>query len=152
KREEEERIRAEKARAAEKSNKNKTISQSGVAGSNNSTTSNNVNTPNPPQSGGLLQKPVNYPINSPYRPSHRPNHKGVDMAAAKGTAVVAAESGYVTRVVTGCGEGKQYHSCGGGFGNVVYITHLVQGRTITTVYAHLSSVNVTNGQTVSRGQ
>src|SRR5699024_10917532 len=80
------------------------------------------------------------------------DHKGVDIAAGKGTQVMAAESGVVTKVVTGCGEGPSSHSCGGGFGNVIYITHLIDGRTVTTVYGHLSSVNVSNGQTISRGQ
>lgn len=119
---------------------------------NGNETVNNNTSPPAIQGNGLLLRPVPQAINSPYRPAHRPNHKGVDMAAPAGTPVVAAGAGIVTKVVTGCGVGPQWHRCGGGFGNVVYITHLINGRTITTVYAHLSSVNVSLNQTVSRGQ
>ncbi|MDQ0340000.1 murein DD-endopeptidase MepM/ murein hydrolase activator NlpD [Caldalkalibacillus uzonensis] len=99
--------------------------------------------------GGQLAWPVSpyYPINSGYRPPHRPNHNGVDMAAPRGTNIVAAEAGIVSHVVSGCREGDS--SCGGGFGNYVVIAH---PNGINTLYAHASSILVSVGDPVSRGQ
>lgn len=39
-----------------------------------------------------------------------------------------------------------------GYGNTVMIAHYIDGRLITTLYAHLDSINVSNGQKVSKGQ
>jgi len=66
-------------------------------------------------------------------------HAGIDIGAAYGTAVLAANSGVV--IVSG------YNA--GGYGNYVVINH---GGGYTTLYAHCSSVNVSVGQQVSRGQ
>ena len=107
---------------------------------------------NKPTGNGVLLKPVNASVNSGFRTAERPNHKGVDIAAPTGTPVYAAESGIVTKVVTGCPDAEKNRSCGSGFGNHIYITHLINGRKITTVYAHLSSVKVSPGTKVSRGQ
>lgn|SRR5699024_5141537 len=38
-----------------------------------------------------------------------------------------------------------------GYGNTVLITHIIDGRTYTTLYAHLESVSVSPGQVVSQG-
>ena len=38
------------------------------------------------------------------------------------------------------------------YGNVVYISHYIDGQVYTTVYAHLRSRNVSEGQSVSKGQ
>lgn len=37
------------------------------------------------------------------------------------------------------------------YGNVVFITHHIDGQVFTTVYAHMSSFSVSAGQLVSRG-
>lgn len=37
------------------------------------------------------------------------------------------------------------------YGNVVYLSHRINGKTYTTVYAHMSSRSVSNGQTVKQG-
>ncbi|RYM06040.1 peptidase M23 [Sporolactobacillus sp. THM7-7] len=68
-------------------------------------------------------------------------HPGIDIANGIGTPVKAAADGVVFRA---------YQSSS--YGNVVMITHLIGGQTYTTVYAHLSSYNVSTGQTVSQGQ
>jgi len=65
-------------------------------------------------------------------------HEGQDIDAEYGTPVEAAASG---RVII---AGRQR-----GYGNVVYLDH---GAGLTTRYGHLSQINVTVGQTVTRGQ
>ncbi len=68
-------------------------------------------------------------------------HQGVDIANSKGTAIVAAANGFVS-----------YAGSMGGYGNVVIITHSINGQTHATVYAHLNSIGVSVGQEVSQGQ
>jgi murein DD-endopeptidase MepM/ murein hydrolase activator NlpD len=67
-------------------------------------------------------------------------HNGVDMAAPKGTPILAAERGVV--IFAG------YYS---GFGNTVMIKH---NDEITTLYAHIreGGIKVKAGQVVERGQ
>ena len=65
-------------------------------------------------------------------------HEGQDIDATYGTPVEAAASG---RVII---AGRQR-----GYGNVVYIDH---GAGLSTRYGHLSQINVTVGQTVTRGE
>src|SRR5699024_5683604 len=77
------------------------------------------------------------------------SHYGVDLGAAEGTAVTEPASGVVTLVRTGCTEGD--HGCGGGYGNYILVTHYIDGKSYDTLYGHLSSVNVSNGQSVSKG-
>lgn len=78
-------------------------------------------------------------------------HKGIDMAAPKGSSIVAAESGTVIAVYTGCTHnyGKERScGCGGGFGNYLMVSH---GGGLVTVYGHCTSINVSNGSKVTRG-
>lgn len=65
------------------------------------------------------------------------NHQGLDINANEGDAVVAAGGGTVISA------GNM-----GGYGNCVIIDH---GNGVQTVYAHLSEVDVTVGQTVGQG-
>ena len=65
-------------------------------------------------------------------------HLGVDYAAPTGTPVRSVGQGVVDVA------GSQ-----GGFGNVVMVKH-ANGH--TTVYAHLSKINVRKGQSVAQGQ
>lgn len=66
-------------------------------------------------------------------------HKGIDIANKAGTPVLAADSGRV--IVAGWPDNI-------GYGNRVFIDH---GNGFVTVYAHLSRIDVTAGQNVSRG-
>ncbi|KKZ92369.1 hypothetical protein B4147_1605 [Bacillus wiedmannii] len=68
-------------------------------------------------------------------------HNGLDIAASGIVPVVAAAEGVVTR---------SYYSTS--YGNVVFISHNINGQTYTTVYAHLKSRSVTAGQKVKQGQ
>ena len=73
-----------------------------------------------------------------------PNHTGIDLAnyGNTSTPVLAAASGVVNRA--------GWH---GAYGNHVMITHNVNGKIITTVYAHMHTAPyVSVGQTVSAGQ
>ncbi len=65
-------------------------------------------------------------------------HFGLDMAAMKGTKVVASESGKIT-----------FAGYLPGFGNNIIINH---ANNLKTRYAHLNSIFVRAGQHVSRGQ
>ena len=65
-------------------------------------------------------------------------HKGIDYAAPSGTPIKAAGDGTVV-----------YSGERSGFGNVVMIQH---GGAYTTVYGHMSKINVRNGSHVEQGQ
>ena len=73
-------------------------------------------------------------------------HKGVDIAGAGiyGAQIVAADSGRV--IMAGWGN---YGTGYGGYGNVVAIDH---GGGYSTLYGHMSSVAVSTGQQVTKGQ
>lgn len=66
-------------------------------------------------------------------------HAGIDIGAAYGTSILASDAGVV--MIAG------YNA--GGYGNYVVINH---GGGYTTLYAHCSSLLVSQGQRVSRGQ
>jgi len=65
-------------------------------------------------------------------------HEGQDIDAARGTPVQVAATGRVT--IAGWQRG---------YGNVVYVDH---GAGLSTRYGHLSEIDVSIGQTVTRGQ
>ncbi|WP_430789595.1 peptidoglycan DD-metalloendopeptidase family protein [Virgibacillus flavescens] len=64
-------------------------------------------------------------------------HKGMDIARPSNRAILAADNGVVVET------GRD-----GGFGNKVVINH---NNGMKTIYAHLSSIQVSPGQTVERG-
>lgn len=82
-----------------------------------------------------------YQIGSCYgwRPSTSSFHSGLDLFAPRGTKVVAADGGKV----------EQATDTGGGFGNAVVIKH-DNGK--WTLYAHLLSFSVKEGDVVDQGQ
>lgn len=82
------------------------------------------------------------------------NHGALDIADSgiAGTPVVAAASGTVAISSNTCSHnyGKDYScGCGGGYGNYVMIDH---GDGKATLYAHMSTVVVSAGDTVSQNQ
>jgi murein DD-endopeptidase MepM/ murein hydrolase activator NlpD len=68
-------------------------------------------------------------------------HYGSDIANSIGTPVVSAADGIISHA------GPM-----GTYGNVIMVTHSINGQIFTTVYAHLSAINVGVGQSVSKGQ
>ena len=74
---------------------------------------------------------------------HVPNsHTGIDVAASTGVPIYAARGGQVIMSEYGAGANWSY-------GNFVVIDH---GDGTTTLYAHMSSRAVSEGQMVSQGQ
>lgn len=101
----------------------------------------------PSVSAGAWTRPASGRLTSSFgwrtHPIHgtKRQHRGADIANSIGTTVVSAGDGVVSRA--------SFHST---YGNHIMITHVVNGQVYTTVYAHLSGMNVSAGQTVSKGQ
>ncbi|WP_026672335.1 peptidoglycan DD-metalloendopeptidase family protein [Alkalihalobacterium bogoriense] len=119
-------------------------SGSGNGGSNN----NNGSTgETPAATSGTFQRPASGRVSSPFGMRTHPVyggqrlHAGMDIANSTGTPIVAAEAGTV--IVA------EYRRS---FGNTVMISHVVNGKSVTTLYAHLNSIHVSSGDSVSRGQ
>jgi murein DD-endopeptidase MepM/ murein hydrolase activator NlpD len=68
------------------------------------------------------------------------SHLGIDIAAVEGTTIFAADSGVVVLAAGGWNHG---------YGNVIMIDH---GNGYTTLYGHLSQINVATCQSVSAGE
>lgn len=85
---------------------------------------------------GVLDWPIYGPISS-YYGSRGGSHTGLDITSPTGTAIKAADAGTVT--------GACYQ---GGYGNIITINH---GNGMVTRYAHCSAINVSVGQSVSKG-
>ena len=93
-------------------------------------------------------KPISGPITSPFGYRIHPIfksrifHSGIDIGGPNGGAIAASNDGKV--IFTGW-----Y----GGYGKVVILDHgVINGQPITTLYAHMSSISVSNGQFVKKGQ
>ncbi len=92
---------------------------------------------------GAMSWPCNGPITSPYGYRTHPIfgttifHAGVDIGVDYGTPIHAADSGTVI-----------YSGWISGYGNAVIIDH---GGGIETLYGHNQSLNVSEGQSVSKG-
>jgi len=91
------------------------------------------------QGTGSLDWPTKGRISEKYGPRSTDGcwHGGLDIAAPKGTAVRAADSGLVTL------SGPR-----GGYGNLVIVDHL---NGFETIYAHLDTVSVVSGRTILKG-
>lgn len=89
---------------------------------------------------------------------HNGTHNGIDIAGSgiMGTYIYAIGDGYVTYVANYCTHnyGKWYGcGCGGNYGNYAQIDHgTVNGNHYTATYAHATSIIVSPGQYVSKGQ
>jgi murein DD-endopeptidase MepM/ murein hydrolase activator NlpD len=101
--------------------------------------------PAPPQAGnGRFVWPVNGPVTSGFGPRRHPiyggsrMHNGIDITASSGTPIKAGDDGVV--VMAGSN---------GGYGLWTLVDH---GGGLATGYAHQSSIGVSMGQRVGRGQ
>lgn len=101
-----------------------------------------VNSQSIPTSLGIsLVQPVSGIISSRYGLRTRDNHKGLDIAAPKGTAIMAAAAG----TVTFSGSGSPYS----GYGNTVVVQ---SNSSVMILYGHCSALYVKRGETVAQGQ
>ncbi|WP_088070423.1 murein hydrolase activator EnvC family protein [Gottfriedia luciferensis] len=94
-------------------------------------------------SGGDFTRPAEGYLSSGfgYRSFDHETHFGVDIVRTGSTPIVSVANGVVIRA---------YHSSS--YGNVVFITHNINGKVFTSVYAHMQNYQVSTGQTVSKGQ
>lgn len=134
---------AELARLAEIERKKQAAAMGGTQTGSGSISPPSVSTPS--VSSGTWTRPAAGRITSEFGRRNiaggSRDHRGIDIANSIGTPVIAAGDGVVGRA-----------GAMGTYGNVVMVTHSVNGQIFTTLYAHLSSVNVSPGQTVSKGQ
>jgi virulence factor Mce-like protein len=82
--------------------------------------------------------PLDGPITSPYGPRWGRMHTGIDIDGVTGEPVVASAEGTVVLAA--------YYS---GYGNAVIVDH---GNGFSTLYGHLSSIDVETGDQVGQGQ
>ncbi len=96
-----------------------------------------------------------YTLTSGFGPRWGTHHSGIDISSSgiTGASVVASMSGTVILASATCSHNYGKSSscgCGGGYGNYVIIQH--DDGTYSTLYAHMSSITVSQGQYVSQGQ
>lgn len=87
---------------------------------------------------GGLGAPLAY--NNGISRGYSSGHRGIDYMASIGTPVTSAAGGKIVKISTGWS---------GGYGNMIIVDH---GGGRATRYAHLSQINSSIGQTVSKGQ
>jgi murein DD-endopeptidase MepM/ murein hydrolase activator NlpD len=90
-----------------------------------------------PSSSGYAW-PMCAPVTSEYGPRWGRMHQGIDQGASTGTPIGASKAGTVISA------GWQ-----NGYGNTVMVDH---GDGVVTLYAHMSSIGVSDGASVSQGQ
>ena len=123
---------------------NNTGDNTGDTGGNNNNDNGGGNSDQPSVSAFTWPCPSSRRVTSDYGPRQSPTagassyHKGIDIGASYGADIVAAADGTV--VFAGYSNSA---------GNYVTVSH---GGGLYTVYMHCSSLNVSKGQSVSRGQ
>ncbi|MGD6890338.1 murein hydrolase activator EnvC family protein [Bacillus mobilis] len=132
----EEEKRAEEARKAEEAHK---AEEARKQATTSAQTAQAAPTPHDTNIGGFI-KPAAGSKTSGFGVRSIDNHKGIDIAASGTVPIIAAADGVVIR-----------SELSSSYGNVVYLSHRINGKTYTTVYAHMSSRSVSNGQTVKQG-
>lgn len=107
-------------------------------GTSNSNNASNGTSNTPTKASSYFIRPVATGI----RTQGIHGHNGIDIAAPEGTPILAARDGYVSLVRGG-------DAWNGGYGNYVVVTH---DGGVQTLYAHMSSIDVLQGQKVNKGQ
>src|SRR5699024_6866088 len=124
---------AEKARKQSQAKSNNTSNNSGSEGKETPAET--------PSGGGDFIRPVGNGITSGFGHRWGRLHAGIDFGTPIGTPVKASASGSVRTTGTMSG-----------YGTTIMVDHYVNGQVYTTLYAHLSSISVSPGQTVKQGQ
>lgn len=96
----------------------------------------------PPVSSGSFTWPASGTLTSGYGSRSGGFHNGMDIAKrGPGIPIVATADGVVIR---------SYYSSS--YGNVVFISHSINGQVFTSVYAHMSNRIVESGAVVKKGE
>ncbi|MGB7999436.1 MAG: peptidoglycan DD-metalloendopeptidase family protein [Anaerobacillus sp.] len=134
----------EKAAAEAKAKKEaKSAKAASSTKSSSSSSSKSAPAPTPApasSSSAMFQWPAAGPVTSGFGGRWGKMHEGIDIAQGGNNPVSAAADGTVLR---------SYKSSS--YGNVVFLTHSINGQMYTTVYAHMQNRAVSTGQTVSAG-
>lgn len=135
----------EQAEKAKSTNKQAGTKSSGSSSGSNATASASQA---PPSGGsGMFIWPASGPKTSDYGWRTHPIygtkklHAGMDIGVGIGSTLKAAASGVVISARTMSGYGK-----------TIMVSHSINGKSFTTLYAHLNSISVSPGQSVSQGQ
>lgn len=101
-----------------------------------------------PRDGKPLQYPTNGQLTRGFR---RGYHYGYDIANPGKPDVWAAAAGTVVKAAGGCPPRnvQRQMGCGSGYGNYIVIDH---GNGLQTLYGHLETVYVSEGQLIGQGQ
>lgn len=103
--------------------------------------------PQAPTGSGIFIKPAPGEITSGFGNRTHPIyggtklHAGIDIGVGIGTPLMAAASGVVSTA-----------GWMSGYGNTIIISHVIDGKTYSTLYGHLDSISVSPGQAVSQGE
>ena len=104
-------------------------------------------------SGWVWPTPGCYTLTSQFNESRSyEQHGGIDIGASMGTPIYAANSGTVVSSNNSCphvSAGGNWCSCGGGYGNFIWILH---DNGYETIYGHMTSTAVSTGESVAAGQ
>ena len=95
---------------------------------------------------------LGYPYGSTEDGTRNPHH-GVEFNTGSGTPVLAAADG--TDYYAGDDSSRIFSPWPGFYGNIIILEHSLSGapfETLFTLYAHLSKVDVCNGQVVTAGE
>lgn len=130
-----------KAIAAEKKRQAEAAAAAAASANSSSTESSGTVSQAPAVTSGKFMRPAAGYVSSRFGSRWGKNHNGIDIAKSGTVPVVASAAGVVSRA--------NYSSS---YGNVIYISHYIDGQVYTTVYAHLRSMNVSAGQSVQKGQ
>lgn len=88
--------------------------------------------------GGGGTGELDWPAYGPISQYYKSYHRAIDIAGKRGSAITAADSGYVT-----------FAGWQGGYGNLIVVDH---GNGMVTRYAHCDAFVASVGQKVSKGQ
>jgi len=134
-----------KAEAAAKANNSNNSPSSSGNGSGSSSSGGGSTSVAPPASNGMFIKPTQGVVTSRWGPRWGSFHYGIDIARSGTVPIRAAADGIVT---------VSQYSPSSGYGEMIMIQHVINGKVYTTLYAHMrhGSRTVRTGQVVKQGE